>query len=463
MVAATPHPLVTAPEAAPRPSVAGAAGSQIRAGFLLYDDPNTETRGPLWYGNGYRNGISWQMRRDPFVRMCLESVAAPLLSARWDVEPADDSTLALEVADFVRFQFLESLNWQHFLLTGTTDYVSDGFTLWEFTDRVAAISASRFPSHPQPGAAVLYSGPHHRPTWTKYQWHQSTNDPTKIDGVTQLVHGADAEFAGLKTIRLSEGALLWRLTWEQQGADFEGFPILRSAYGPFKEKRLLKVALMIYYERAANALPSLEEPEGYNADKGERDVAQEILRNIRVHENGYLSLPAGWKFSWSQPAQAPQQILEAINACDHAIAVPFNVGFMLLSGGSSSGTGSRALATEQRGQYILAEEKHARAWEYALNVGSDGWSPVERTVRLNYGADVGLPRIVARSMPLRDMTAQLTVIPQLIQAGALVPDDPFRASVRIALDAPPEDPATATPRPVLTPAGPTDSAPMETT
>lgn len=451
VTAAKPGPVVTSEDARPRPTLVGGAGTQIRAGFQVYDDPNTETRGTLWRGDSYRNGLSWQMRRDPIVRMSLDAHVAPLLAGRVDVEPAGKSERDAAIARAVRWQFLEALPWQHMIETGTADYLADGFTLWEFTDAVRPLPRNLAEYHPQPDAAIVFTGVHHRPTWTVYQWHQSANDPTKADGFSQKILGSDAEAPGIKTVKLSEGALFMRLTHGQQGADFEGFPLLRSSYGDFKAKRLLTIVKMIYFERAGNAIPKITEPNptelSGSSEQSEREIKAEILRNIRVHEQSYIAPPPGWEFEWSQPANAPQGLGEAINSCDYGMAYPFNTGFMLLSGGSSAGTGSRALATEQRGQYALNVERHARAWEYALNVGADGWSPVERFVRLNYGPDVGVPRVRWRAMPLRDMTQMLTVVPQLIQTRGVVVDAPFREAIRLALDAPMEDPTTAEPLP----------------
>lgn len=429
-----------------RPSAVGGAATQIHAGEIHDLDPNPEVRGELWYGDGLQIGLAAQMMRDPHVRKSVDGRVAPLAGAYWDFEPASDAPVSLEAADLARHVFFERLDWHRFIRLGTIGYTRDGFFLAELTDDTAPINRERFPLHPGRGTGIVYTGIHHRPAFSKDRWIQSKRNPAQIDGIDQRLLGSDVEEPEYREIRLSKGALLFRITWDQEGANFDGFPRLRSAWGPFKKKRLLETINMIRHEREGAPVPELSEPDanqGNAAEGDERTTAREILQGLRSHEQSYLHLPPGWKFRWVPGNGNPTEIQRDIEACNNDVAYNLDVAWMRL--GSADKTGSFAMASTHQGHYHLSVEQEARVWEYALNVGQDGFSPVERLIRLNYGPEVGVPRLVVRNMPTKDWSAIFTAIPQLVQARALVVDKPLRDFIRVLGALPKEDPATATP------------------
>lgn len=453
-----------------RPVAVGGAATQIHAGQIHDLDPNPEVRGDLWYGDGISIGLAAQMMRDTHVRKSVDGRVAPLCGAYWDFEPASESPIDVEAADLARHAFFERLDWLGFVRRTTIGYTRDGFALNEFTDDTAPLPRERFPLHPGGGVGVLYTGIHHRPAFSKDEWIQSKKNPAQIDGVRQRLLGSDAEEPDYREIRLDRGALLHRITWDQEGANFDGFARLRSSWGPFKKKRLLEAVNMIRHEREGAPLPELSEPEanqGNPSDDGEKTTAREILSGLRAHEQSYIHLPPGWKFRWVPGGGNPTNIHQDIEACNNDIAYNLDVAWMRL--GAQDKTGSRALASTQQGHYHLSVEQEARVWEYAMNVGQDGFSPVERLIRLNYGVDVGVPRLVVRNMPTKEWGAIFTAIPQLVQCRALVVDKPLRAFIRVLGSLPKEDPSTAeepseptTTAPKTEPVEPEDDAEDET-
>ncbi|MEK0431100.1 MAG: hypothetical protein RL139_904 [Gemmatimonadota bacterium] len=420
----------------PRPRPRGGAGTLISAGSIDDTDENADVRNERWYGSPGVAGWAQKMERDAHVRQSLSARSAPLRGALWDFEAASEAPADVEAAAFARWAFFERLSWDRFMRDALR-FHRDGFSLFELTDDTAAIPTDRFPLHPGRGTGVVYTGLHHRPAWTVYRWAQSTSDPTQLASVEQRLQGTDGEKPGFVSI---PGGALLRFTQEQEGANFAGFSTARSAYGPWKIKRLLLVLDAIRHERMGVATPELTLPEGVEANDEEVIAARSILAEMRSNEKGYILLPHGYEFKWASGGESTN-IGEAIERCNRDIAFNTGTGFMLL--GLTGGTGSYALAQSQDGQYQVSLEGDAKFVCDTINLGSDGWSPVERLIRLNYGAKVGLPRICVRNMPTRNWEKLLPVVKDLVGAKIITVDNRLEDFTRKVTYLPARDPATA--------------------
>ena len=373
--------------------------------------------------------------RDAHVRKSLDYIIGPLRAAHWEFEPTSTEPIDLEIAAFCEHVFFESINWDQ-ALRNILKYKIAGFSLLEQTDAVEDISAAKFPNHPGGGQGIVITGLHHRPAWTVERWHQSSVNPLMIEGVTQHIIGSDGEQSGFRRI---DADRLIRFTENQDGANFEGMATLRSAYGPWKMKIALQVIESIKHERQGVGTPTIRLPE--NAIDEDIDVAQTILSEMRAHQKGYLILPHGYEFTWESTSQGDNTaISEAIERANRDISVNVNAGFMML--GLTGKMGSYALATSQQGSFEISLESDARFICSTMNRGSDGWSPVERLVRLNYGDAVQVPKMVALNLPTRDWSKVLPVINQLAITGVIQPDDELEAFTRRVLRIPEADLST---------------------
>src|SRR5262249_39093754 len=131
----------------------------------------------------------------------------------------------------------------------------------------------------------------------------------------------------------------------------------------------------------------------------------------------------------------------AIERCNKDIAVNVSCGYMLL--GLTGSTGSYALGTTQQTQHHLTVETHARKVADTLSVGTDGWSPAERLVRLNYGPDVAMPHCQALNLPTRNWAEVAKTVFNKIQVGGITADDQLEEFIREAIQLPRHDPKTA--------------------
>lgn len=413
----------------PHPQPSGGAANAIQAGKVEDLDPNAEVRGRLWYGDPNTVGLSHQMMRDPIVRWCYAGWTGPVVGATWGFEPARDEPAEIEAAKFQELVWFHRNDFLGLLARGSLGYSRDGSVVHELTDDVFELDPIAFPLHPGKSTAIGYTGFHHRARWSIEEWEQSPTNPAQISGFKQFLKGAPNEQPGTRRVSFDQGDLILRITWDQEGSNFDGMPQGRSAWSPFKRKRIYQVIAAVNHERKGVALGKITEPEdtGVTPEEGERDTADEIAANVRSHEQGFVRLPAGWDFDWLVPQGPDSGLRQDSDNCDFEIAFNFGLGWMLLG---RSKTGSWALGDVQKGHGILTAQRQARTWEHALNVGYDGFSPVKRLHLLNYGPEIGCPRAVVRYLPLDNVAEILAEIPGLVECGALTLDDPVEDFVR---------------------------------
>jgi len=427
----------TKPDAPYRTRIFGTPGASVWGGLLDdWEDDNIRTKGTKWYGRPGVPGEGHRMEKDPHVRRSRDAIVDPVVGATWDFEPASKSSLDKEVADFCRYVFFEKFPWSSFLGTAMRTYIRDGFALFEETDGPSPIPARRFSRHPGNGLGVVVTGLHYRPGWSIYAWGQSKRDPSRLDWVEQLVYGADQEEAGQYRIRANR---LLRFSWEADGADWTGKSIFRSAWPAYFSKKLLMRLVMISHERNHIAQPIILQPDNRDVPKAERDKVRKIFENFRGHEKGAVVLPGGYVVDFkSGPANT--DVHRTIEQCNLDIALNVAAQFQLL--GNKGTAGSYALANTQEGQFKITLDKHAKFIQDVLNNGVDGWSLIERIVRLNYGADVEVPRLVARNMPTVNWKEVLPMIFEGIKVGAVKKDKAVEEWIRKVTYAPASDEAS---------------------
>jgi hypothetical protein len=407
-----------------RPAPVGGTGTSIVQGYLSDIDHNIDLRGPKWTGEYGGIGIGGKMLRDPHVRMSLAYVFNPLLAATWRFKAASKEPIDREIADAATWAFIERLTWRQILRMLVRDYGAYGFALREITDDVLPFPSSRFPNHPGGGSGILPTGILDLPANTITRWWQSTKDPRKLDHVEQYSPASDVEPMGTRDVPADR---ILRISYEQEGAAFTGFPILRSAYAPWKAKIALQTIRMIKHERFGVGELLAFAAEGSTDD--ELDATELILAQWRAHAKGYAVFPAGWDI---KPAGMTQNdgtnIDQAIASCDIDIAVNVACGFQMLGVKSTSGT--YGLGETQQGAYHLAEVGHAGLVCDAFNIGFDDWSPVRRFVDLNYGTQYPTPQLQALYLPTRDWHEVIKALVAAAQQRLITPDEPLEDEIR---------------------------------
>ncbi len=420
-----------------RPIPSGGTGTSIVSGYLADNDHNVDLRGPKWYGEYGALGIAGKMLRDAHVRQSLGYVFSPLLAATWRFKPASKEPIDREIADAATWAFVERMTWTQILKMLVRDYGAYGFALREITDDALPIPTARFTNHPGGGIGILPTGILDLPANTITRWHQSKKDPRQLESVEQYSPYSDVEQAGTRTISADR---ILRISYEQEGAQFTGFPILRSAYAPWKGKIAFLTIRAIKHDRFGVGEPIASA--GERATDEERDAAEIILANMRTHAKGYGVFPNGWTIQWAGTTQSDgTNIDQAIASCDIDIAVNVACGFQMLGVKSTSGT--YGLGETQQGVYHLAEVGHAKLVCDAFNIGFDGWSPVRRFVDLNYGPQYATPMLRALYLPTRDWHEVIKALVAAAQQRLITPDEPLEDEIREMAQVGPRDAKTA--------------------
>ena len=446
---ATPAPLLPAfqasrdlatqqePTTRPRPTPRAGAGTTITSGYIDTLEFNSEIPPRTWHGQFNQMGIAGQMMREPHIRQSLEYLSQPITRADFRFRPGGDSELDQEVADFATWSIVECLDFPGMVGRVIRGYGANGVHLEEPTDKIQPIPTDRFPNHPGGGMGLVPTGFTDIPIRTVDGWLQDRTRPNQLRAIRQMLSGSDQEEAGTREIP-SNRFIRW--TYQQEGANFLGFAILRSVYGCWKLKLALQTIDAIKHERTGVGTPTAIMPE----DASIQDIndAEDVLQQMRANELGYAVWPSGTEFDWKGAGEAmTSDINLAIQRCNIDIALNVTAGFMLL--GLTGKTGSFALGNTQQGQFALAAESHAEFVLRPFISGSDGWNYVERIVRANYGNDVALPRLEARNMPTRDWAKRAEIAFKGLQANALTKDDRLERELRDSLQLPPLDPDTA--------------------
>lgn len=439
-------PAATAPvaEAPAKPAVRlrriSGTGTQILQGALASLDPNTALRGELWRGAPGRIGIAQRMMTEARVRQSVSYRTAPLSGATWRFRPASKSPRDREAADFATWAFLEQLPWVSEVKRTVKSFSQYGFSLSEMTDDYKPLPGDRFPLHPGRGRGIAPTGLHEVPASTVKRWHQRKDSPSQLEAVEQYLPGSDVETAGYRTIPADR---LLRWTLDQEGANFEGVAMLRSAFAAWKMKTAFRTIAAIKHERRGVGTPVVIA--GEKATDADIDAVELALAGMRSNEKGELVLPNGWTFTWEGGSQSDETNIEAaISACDQEIAVNASAGFMELS--LTTTGGSYALGSTQQGQYHLSIVGDARFLAEGFNLGFDGWSPVARIVRLNYGEDVGVPILEARNLPTSNWSERIPLLINAANVGLITADEALEDELRQALEFDPHDEESARPR-----------------
>ncbi len=413
----------------PRRRPIGGAGNQISAGFIKDLDSNPEVRGAKWRGEPGKIGYAGKMLRDPHVRMSINYVTNPMTAAVWRFQPTSKAPIDVEAANFLTWAFFDQLPWSKYLRRIALSYFSSGFALEEMTDDVRPVP-SRFALHPGGGRGLLPTAFHQRPAWSVYRWEQSKNDPSQLASVQQWLGGSDVERAGFVNVPADR---LIRFTWDQEGADFDGLAPLRSAYPAWLAKIAFMTIDAIAHERHGVGTPYAIA--GPNAADEDLDAAEQILAELRSMEKQYALFDNGWTFDWKSGSSGTD-LHQAILRCNQDIAINVGAGHMMLG---QVGPGSYALAGSQEGQLHRETDAHARFISTVMHRGDDGWSPVERILRANYGDDVEVPKPKAFHLPTKNWESIAKTYSGLISTGALRRTAASEDAIREAMDLPPFD------------------------
>lgn len=305
---------------------------------------NLSTRIPL---------IQQMMLSDTTVTAILEAVKAPLMSAKYYVEPASQEQEDLDIAEFVRRALFEELQsgyrFADFLEEALT-YLEYGFMVFEKIYKRGAdgyIYWDRF-------APRIQSSIH---SWTINNQPWVNGYPV---GISQIVNGTDEIRGEGKSSSSHLVEIPWKklvlFTRKQKGSNFEGESILSSSYLPWYAKQVLYKVASISAERFGVGIPYIKHKKT-GAPKIEK--YKELVKNIRSNEQAYAVFDEDVvEFDILTPKGngSGQHILDLIRTHDRKIYDSVLAGFLNLTSGEG---GSNALSSDHSAFFLRGLQRIA--------------------------------------------------------------------------------------------------------
>lgn len=348
-----------------------------------------------------------KMRRsDGVVKASLMACGLPIRSANWYIKPASDEDKDKEIADFVSQNLFEgmTITWDDFLRQALL-CLAFGFSVFEKVFQPVEFQGKQM---------IGWKKFSPRMQKTVFKWETEDGG----DGITQLLPN------GVKASIPIEKLLIF--THQKEGDNWQGMSILRSAYRPWFFKNHIEKINAIAFERQGLGIPYGILPKGYTSQ--DRNTMEELLKNVRANEQGYLIQPEGWEIEFKDmKAGTTKDPDETIRRYNREILISVLAQFLDLGSGS---TGSRALSTDQSATFhnnliAIAKTIQDIINKYAIRQLVDLNYTVEEYPVLEYSY-IGIPRY-------KDIAESLS---KLVHQGAIIPDERMENHLRQLMDLP---------------------------
>ena len=415
----------------PRFGSRGISGTQLSGGVITGLEQNPRLTGLNWVQEAEE-----MLRTDPIVRRSWHMLRQTLLSASWRWVPGiEGDQVAEELARFANEcwgldghsgQMVNSWEEQ---LAYLFEFVPLGYRYAEEIYRVGPDSEGR--------VRVWLSHYADREPSAHQKW--LSRDNQHLDGVIQNTVGMTYTPEPIPANKL----LL--LTLNKTGSNFEGVGMLRPVWWWWRTKQRVANLMCVGLDRWAVPTPKVKvdrsQAEQLGLTDGDIDAmindAEGQAQSFISAEQSYLVENAAVSFDTyaAQPNLYADGPINIITKCDSQIAAAFLTQFADLG---NTETGARSV-----GEIHLSVFRRA-----AINLcdiiaaqvsGADrrGGGTIGRLIRWNYGSvdPSKLPRLTHTGLDTDDLADSMAMLPNLVTAGLLTPDDELERALRDRLGA----------------------------
>lgn len=308
----------------------GTSGVAFSGGVILAEDYNPKLNGIS------SNRVYEEMRRsDATVNAALEAVKLPIVGADFTVDPASDDESDKQVADFVYDCLHHVIDWDKFLGEALT-FLDFGYCVFEMVIEPREINGQ---------SRLALTKLAYRKQTTITAWETEDHKP----GITQRdIMGQVASIPEVKLVRF---------TRKQEGDNYQGISILRSAYRHWYIKDKLYKIDAVGHERHALGVLDITVPKG--ASKEDKTRMRRLARSLRANQEMYLEHPEGWEVQFlDNKANSLRDIEPSINHHDRQIMK--NVLAQFLEIGAAGSSGTRSTSEDQSRLFELAVQSVAK-------------------------------------------------------------------------------------------------------
>ncbi len=415
----------------PRLGVKGISGTQLSGGNITGKENNPQLTGLNWVAEAEE-----MMRTDPIVRRSWHMLRQTLLSAAWRWEPGvENDEVAEELARYANecwgldgFSGQMTISWEE-QLAYLLEFIPLGYRYAEEVYRVGPDSEGRI--------RVWLSHYADREPSAHSQW--LSRDNQRLDGVLQNTVGVGKQPEPIPANKL----LL--LTLNKTGSNFEGVGMLRPVWWWWRTKQRVANLMCVGLDRWAVPTPKVvvdrAQAESQGLSDGDIDAmindAEAQAQSFIAAEQSYLVENSAVKFETysANPNLYADGPINIITKCDSQIASAFLAQFADLG---NTETGARSvgeihLSIFRRAAINLCDLVASQA----SGVGRSGGGTIGRLIRWNYGCidPSKLPKLTHTGLDTDDLADSLGMLPGLVQAGLLTPDNDLERAIRERLGA----------------------------
>lgn len=384
MSSSTPVPAVGATSLT---TEVGITGTPNFSGQLLTEQNSRLSHTKAFGLPGVQTWGEWEKARktNPFVAMALDFVTAPIRDARTDVRPADDSSEAKRIADFVKWNLTEALepSLPTFLEQTARNMLGDGFV---FAERVYAVQERGVIG----GQGYVLAKLADRLSRSVHEngWIERDGD---LVAIRQQGPRNDGSASWVTVDVPAEKILLF--SWQRRGNDYQGVSAFRPVWKLIAIQEMLQKVFAISSQREAAGIPVAEIATGSPMQVEDKNKLEEFLANMVFHEAASAVLPAGVTLKWLfSPAANKGHVIQAWRDIGLAVLQTLQAQQMVLG---TQDTGSRSVGeVHQRASTIYVQSVVAALEQVFNGVGSRKYTGVIRQlVDLNFGPQKAYPKL----------------------------------------------------------------------
>jgi hypothetical protein len=384
----------------------GASGTEIHAGWIHDEDHNTE-----WQDERVAENVDLMLKTDPLIKASMSSFKLPILAGEFQIKPASDQPIDIEIAEFVEKNLLKNdrFSWGDSVRQQLT-YLDYGYSV--FSKKYELREDGKF---------WLEKLDMRKPATIERFYPDEDGDLFQIG---QFAYDWVSE--NFRDYRL-DAPLVLLLTNERIGNNYKGVSILRSAYRSFKLKSLLMKLDAAAFERF-----HIGTPRGKISKSGTENELMAALASIRSHEKGYVMHSNEYEIDILR-GDTQSDILQSIDYHNREMNTSLQRDFMSLG---SKGEGSLALGKAQMGQFYDAIASVGSKLEDVWNHGDEKMHHIKQIVDENYPNVDEYPRLKVMPKVINKIIEVLSELGNLATAGLLTADDQTENAIRKSLDVP---------------------------
>lgn len=348
-------------------------------------------------------------RNDGAVRGALRIIKTPIQGAEWYIEPASDSVIDKNIAQFINdclFEWMDT-TWERFIedCCRSIDY---GYFCFEkvFEPDAGKIKLKKLaPIHPL----------------DVQSWQYAPNGELVGIRMEPLI-GEDHT----QVVDIPYNKMLC-IVFEMEGGDQRGTSLLRSAFKHWYYKDTLYKIDAIQKERHGIGVPVIKLPIGFT-DK-DRELANDLGRNLRTNERAYITCPNTWDIFFAKLEGQPVDPIPSIEHHDAKIYESILASFM----------GSKLVSKESMDTFY----KSTRYMAQGCIAATINRYLIRDLVDINFLRKGGYPKLRVRRMgEWEDMRTMTFALRNLVGAKLITPDQGIEDLLRDQMGLPEYDKTT---------------------